>query len=928
MRKTTLPIFWWATSLLLVIVLLTSTIGVQARSDVYERTSAGGGPTIYLPIVITNTTSTSSADWIQQAHDAQHTSASPTQVDGPFCYTWKWYEAPIASRAQPVVANGRLFIGSMTGMIYARNASTGAPLWQYQTGGPIRNTGAIAGNVVVFSSHDGYTYGLASSNGSLLWKSITGPSVTAPLVANNPNIVIVASSNGVLSLLNSLTGAISWQFQSGAPILTSPAMSTDGGKIFIGNEAIQAIAVRSSDGVELWRTQLHGLSLADRFPVVAGDKVIFRSQPNYNFSILLREGDDVMDGTYSAGISQPILDDWSSDWVGVRARILAYLNQEPSKQTFFVLDANTGQSAGTVPVLYTYGNNDTPNTPVVTANGVYVTYRARHGIQNDSGTIHVSSRYDAELGILNLNTLDITGLTSAELVSGVAQFRMTSDEPSMLSMSGNILYVDNWERLGGINTSNGDLIHVSAVSNDWPECGVQCGMGTDLPFFPMNGGAAYPFPQPRVTEGVQMGGMVIANNMLYWKVIEAGLGGLSHRTGSTCAATSVWIGPNPLTDETIPAAPADSVMLRPLADYITLDLTTPDPNPNPVVVQQIQAQVGAITSAGGHLMPMFLHRGYTRSQIWPYNTTNPCSPTPCLPEITHSATGNAYWFDPGELLYTMALAYPYLTSQQQLAARNYMAAEMARYPTLEDLPWGTNEWLKQGVARETFDVDFRSSINNWPPPGRNLSTIYGLWLWSKNTGDWSYAQSHWSDVVALFNLRKGSINYYSDISGLIGYARLAAHFGYTTDYNNGVQAALTAMQAGLNFTTFCTRAESQYPDPPNETTGWYAPVFYGITPEVGLYLREQLGGAAETYLYSKESGNGLRWWYLTRVGVHAEKFESSFVAPQAAWSHFLAQAYVVGQPEAKLTGWLDRPWARGDLYSIQKLVATLQALAN
>ena len=866
-----------------------------------------------------------SADWIQQAHDAQHTSASTTQVDGPFCYTWKWHEAPIASRAQPVVASGRLFIGSMTGMVYARNASTGAPLWQYQTGGPIRNTGAVAGNVAIFSSYDGYTYGLLASTGALVWKSDTGPSVTAPLVSTNLSKVVVASSSGVLSMLNAQTGAISWQFQSGAPILTSPAFSGDGQKIFIGNEAIQAIAVRSSDGVELWRTQLHGLSLADRYPVVVGDKVIFRSQPNYNFNIILREGDEVLDGTYNNGTYQPLLADWNADWVGVRARILNYLAQEPSKQTFFVLNTNTGQSAGIVPVLYTYGNNDTPNTPVVTSNGVYITYRARHGIQNDSGTIHVSSKYDAELGILNLNTLDITGLTSAEPVSGVAQFRMTSDEPAMLSMSGNILYVDNWERLGGINTSNGDLIHVSAVSNDWPECNAQCGMGTDLPFFPMSGGAAYPFPQPRVTEGVQHGGLVIANNMLYWRVIEAGLGGLSHRTGSTCPATLIWSGNNPLQDPEVPPTPDGTVMQRALTDYITLDLTAPDPNPNPVVVQQIQAQIEAITSSGNHLMPMFLHRGYTRSQIWPYNTTNPCSPTPCLPEITHLATGNAYWFDPGELLYTMALAYPYLTTQQQLSVRNYMAAEMTRYPTLQDLTWGTNEWLKQGVARESFEVAFRSSLNNWPPPGRNLSTLYGLWLWSKNTGDWSYAQSHWSEVVALFNLRKGSMLYYSDISGAIGFARLAAHFGYSTDYNNGVQAAVTGMQAGLNFDTFRTRAEVQYPDPPNNPTGWYVPVFYGMTPEVGLYLREQLGGTPQTYLLSKESGNGLRWWYLTRAGIHGEPFESSFVAPQAAWSHFLAHAYVVGQTEAKLTTWLDRPWAKGDLYSIQKLVAALHA---
>jgi outer membrane protein assembly factor BamB len=133
----------------------------------------------------------------------------------------------------------------MTGLIYARNASTGAPLWQYQTGGPIRNTGAVAGNIVVFSSHDGYTYGVYASTGGLAWKAYTGPSATAPLVITTANQVVVASTNGILSLLNIGSGIIIWQYDSGAPILTSPALSLDGQKIFIGNEAIQAIAVRS-----------------------------------------------------------------------------------------------------------------------------------------------------------------------------------------------------------------------------------------------------------------------------------------------------------------------------------------------------------------------------------------------------------------------------------------------------------------------------------------------------------------------------------------------------------------------------------------------------------------------------------------------------------------------------------------------------------
>ena len=80
-------------------------------------------------------------------------------------------------------------------------------------------------------------------------------------------------------------------------------------------------------------------------------------------------------------------------------------------------------------------------------------------------------------------------------------------------------------------------------------------------------------------------------------------------------------------------------------------------------------------------------------------------------------------------------------------------------------------------------MPFRASLTNWPPPAANLSALYALWPWSKNTNDWSYAQAHWSDATALFNADQANLRYYTDIAGVIGYARLAAHFGDTPDYN-------------------------------------------------------------------------------------------------------------------------------------------------
>ena len=174
----------------------------------------------------------------------------------------------MASRVQPVVASNRLFIGSMDDAMYARNASTGAPLWKYTTGGPIRNSAGVTGSMVIFSSFDGYTYALDAGSGALLWRTNTGSSATAPLLTTT--VAYVASTNGLLSALNITSGALLWQYNSGAAILTSPTLSADGQVVLFGNEAIHAIAVNASNGQALWTTPLQGQSLGDRYPVVVG----------------------------------------------------------------------------------------------------------------------------------------------------------------------------------------------------------------------------------------------------------------------------------------------------------------------------------------------------------------------------------------------------------------------------------------------------------------------------------------------------------------------------------------------------------------------------------------------------------------------------------------------------------------------------------
>ncbi len=75
-----------------------------------------------------------------------------------------------------VVADGRLFYGSSAdGKIYALDAASGAELWTFFTGAPVRFPPAAWKDRLFATSDDGFLYCLAAADGRLLWKLRGGP---------------------------------------------------------------------------------------------------------------------------------------------------------------------------------------------------------------------------------------------------------------------------------------------------------------------------------------------------------------------------------------------------------------------------------------------------------------------------------------------------------------------------------------------------------------------------------------------------------------------------------------------------------------------------------------------------------------------------------------------------------------------------------
>ena len=69
----------------------------------------------------------------------------------------KWTEAhPPTSchpvQSSPAVVNGVIYFGSHDNNVYALNASTGALLWSFTTGGPVDSSPAVVNGVVYVGS--------------------------------------------------------------------------------------------------------------------------------------------------------------------------------------------------------------------------------------------------------------------------------------------------------------------------------------------------------------------------------------------------------------------------------------------------------------------------------------------------------------------------------------------------------------------------------------------------------------------------------------------------------------------------------------------------------------------------------------------------------------------------------------------------------
>jgi len=140
----------------------------------------------------------------------------------------RWQRTIGPSETSPLLVRNRLYVGDWNGGVWALNASTGAVLWKYRTGGAVKGGLAFAGGRLYLGSYDGHVYCLSDS-GRLVWRAsaqarLYGGSTFYATPAVAYGRVYLGSTDGRVYSFGAATGKLRWSYNTGSYVYASPAV--------------------------------------------------------------------------------------------------------------------------------------------------------------------------------------------------------------------------------------------------------------------------------------------------------------------------------------------------------------------------------------------------------------------------------------------------------------------------------------------------------------------------------------------------------------------------------------------------------------------------------------------------------------------------------------------------------------------------------
>jgi outer membrane protein assembly factor BamB len=885
---------------------------VRAMSAELEKTDQGA---IYLPLLQKPAAAVDVA-WPMAGANPQRTSWTAANISGDLALDWYRTITPyIPPRFQIIAANNTLYISSAKGL-YALDASTGGQNWVFPTELPLGQSPTYASiggeNVLFVGGHDHRLYAIKDSGSSyqLKWTFKIGINSTLdpgeipsgydtnPLVINNT--VYMGNRNGYVYAVNAATGSLIWKFKTNGRIDFSIAASANNSIVYVVSNDTYAYALNAANGNLVWKSVK--LPTGDGFqswwPVVhtAGNALIISSSRAVRVGVGPYNGDVFHQGSNYDPEYEPNSSLIPANRRASMTNAISYFNSLPYRRGYYfinladgkemVFDANNDGTRDLYPPLMFAGTNSGTRPPVIV------------------GRDMLTNQFDL---VYSFNIF-----TSQDYANGVAGWKLTNssrwnevitppdgqsqhDEPMMYSASGNNIYYTICcdRKAGYYDTVSGNswTLFNYNIENIAPDYNTLIsGQGSNS-----ESGAAYVFGDYNGVYGYHgdQNPPIPYNGRLY-----------IHRGNSILAFGTTGKG----THLSTLAAP----IVTPHTSPISLDALT----------SKLEAEIRKFDVDGNgaldHLRPGWGVLGGYAGANTGVGINN----------INYSDMSN-YWHDPADTIYTLSLAYPLVqdvTLKNRLAT--YLQTEYANYSPCDygDIGWS-------GSAREDFTLppEITSALTAGKSSGNPPFGYFALYAM------WKYVQAGLGDAATVFNACKNSLPPSSldsehpfisnaQIAGYKGYVELAKLAGQPYSSQEGTLNSMMSNRAS----GFAENNPWGGPAPAmpgnNRQALAVAQNFMWMTPELARYLYDHANSKVQIALdhYRTDAP----YWFVSKFEATYREATNQHLYDN--WALFAMKAWFAPAnaqtKREELAKYLDAPaFARGDLFYIQNLVATIEA---
>jgi len=240
--------------------------------------------------------SQSSVDWWPTfRHDASH--SGYTTSSGPTSNSILW-NVSVGSgiESSPSVVNGYVYVPTVGGIVYCLNATTGAQIWNYTTGGYVF-TPSISNNCAYVSSYDHHVYCLNATTGAQIWNFTTGANAYPPTVSDGYVYMGAGDGDNNLYCLNATTGTKVWSYEANAGVTGAPAVAN--GYVYIGSNDDNVYCINAQTGTLVWNYTTGSYVYSS--PTVANGNVYVGSQDHNVYCLNAQTGAKIW--SYTTGYS-------------------------------------------------------------------------------------------------------------------------------------------------------------------------------------------------------------------------------------------------------------------------------------------------------------------------------------------------------------------------------------------------------------------------------------------------------------------------------------------------------------------------------------------------------------------------------------------------------------------------------------------------